>query len=1697
MGLGGGHPLDPMKMMAGGTAEIIFNPYPEPSYQARSSVRTYHESGRGMTQFLGGIQKTGMKTESYAGASVVSKVAELEARYRLPYSLAQTVLPRHRAGLGTAGSAEAYRTFLDFLSRAGYNWEARVADESTIALQFLHRGSAMGEAGTLHLPIQLGPYIQGRPRALRTTDKLGLQEDVRRSMFIQRGRTYTSELAGERIYVEQTGVEALVEDLMQQFRGGAPDKPTLLKMIGEARRRSSLGHPSQVWAGATKGPLAGPQEMLAQIAGGRWGSIYELEMASQVALLEGAWDQSLNIEGQKVIDKIKEGTPGWPLGPPYEPGQVDWMKVTEPPKQMQRAIQQMREETERQLSYTEAGLKAETVLGGYVTRARPGHKVPFGQFIDPARPMQRGGIVQLTGAAGTRGAHIPVVSTPWLEASKEYVTRLTGGSGRWGAETQVALVMDPMFERAFAGAGGGAVITPTLQKQLLADITQKVKWESGAYKDLINEGRVTDKAEAAGLNLITSLDTKHTVASVRKMKGAQMAIGWSAFMKGKNPAAIREGILRRVIDQALPMRVRGPAALEDLTRQQRGILSDFMTSVSGIFSGEGYRSYWAYTAERPQFLVAPRAEFGPDQFSELMGAVQDYNTRVKSIAKGERRKGLKVIKDVFERRAVELEGQTMAAIMVPASVMARSEARQMVTKAVGAWTRPVTEPLMGPSIMGALPKKLQRAVGPYSWRKGQLWKREQLYHPGGMKIRLRDLVNLRLWHTKEATQLADLYEKYIKRWQSQKGEEVRKTLGPYIFAAETEAGVKMPAALKDAISIEEFGKMMRPGGIPYHQLPPKAGAQYTMSELGRTIFEGGSPFRKTGFAVQLPKGLTLTVGQYKQAGRWVGGMATSQVYVPSLETYTSVVEEAAARLGPEKIGDAHLFRDQMLKAHEKFVFALSAAKEQPEKVEKAAREFYDRFAFMIEGKKGFLSYLTSARFAHSGYFSLVPGAASPLDRTMSRAARKAEKDWFKRAGVGLADPYTVDISESSAKELGVFHWFRGRGRRGTTRYRFGRVVGYPAIGPEKEMVLRFRMVSDKMLGNRQMRMSNLVALMLARDFDMDKAGVQFITNQEAQRKSKAFYKKSVRPLLKDYEAFLMDDPEWQTLKKEQEQLWKELKSGQEGVRLETMHKLTVEKLAEIRARAHGGVAHKYMTKALTPVLTWYVEPLKHYAQMDDLVKGMGFSKQAIRDVGGMLAILQQEGAIQKGTEGPLKALTGIAQVLGTPLESGAVPGTLAFETKAAELQSHLSKFMPDEGLEAFNQWVQQGRKGPAPAFQRAGVWHTTADAARLKEVSRAALALNQYRLSDILTTGKWRPGVLQSMTKTQKIASTVDFKLMQEGQFADLMEGLTEHYHMMSRDPKAPLQRIEQQILDLAGIGQKAGFDTAQIIANLKKKAGPEEDELLKQWAEMQKNKAKMGKGVLERVMDWFTHVDTPAWQKAGLIAGGVVLTAAVAKSLLFPSYMPPEPPPDVFRPPYAARQGFFRGGGQGGGVYSPPPEPYTMGSKPGGIFGYISSQVGGIPADYGVDTTGVSLPDAKFNFGPAKAPMATGLDIGPGISPQDDTAMIMAGADVLPEPPLPPGIPMAMDQREKAVAATTPPTGQRIARMEAPGPPAGSVINVRAAEPMEDRMANMLEVMSTMGFANQIEVHHTGDAFEAWDGERFADADREFGSFA
>ena len=1506
---------------------------------------------------------------------ILSSIKRLEEKAVLPSEL-QRLQATSIAGQ-RGRSSQVIGDIAAQLRKQNLPFRAEMLGGSTVRFSLLGQGGkaarGVGIGASFDVPLQIGGMVKGLPQYLNNPEGVGYQEAVRMSEFIGRGRFVRM---GEKV-VPATWIESVGYGIQRELSSPAVGDQGLRDIARNIQKLvTGEGYQGLVWAGAQRLPVHAGRDLTEVMASGyyaRQGSIYDLFQMGTVGIHRGP-----GISAPKLIEEFADQS--------KFPFQGRGGQTFDPALALRHVGSFLQEAEALGIQASDRAIKAEAALAGNLGIWKLGEIVPFGETADPSRQAyQRLAIAQL---AGRRGRHIAPVTTPVVEAMKQYVSEQTGQKARWTVESRLALVLDPRFEQAVAGSGGGAIITKGLQRELAADYTQLANFESARWMTMLEKGsgRAISPADI-GTPVITSLGTKHTIAGVHKMKGARMAIGWSTFLKGKSPEAMREAVIRDVLDQ-MSQQPRGKggqyikSSLEDRLKFQKSLYED----IGQIFKGK----MLGVEEGIPQLQVAPDQTFSTAQLTDLNKAISRYNSELKRHKAKAEELGLREIRKGFEISTLRIGGQRFRSMFVQASVMRRLEAAEIVTKAVGNWTRPAQLT----SILG-----FKDGVEYFATKSGQLREVvDKLYNPRGIKMGMRDLTNLELYKTKEASQLAEYYTKIIKNWSRSEKQQLYATTAPFFGVPGKEMSALGFPDIKGAMEFKDFARKY---GGKYQAT--QGTIDKTAAELAGTIFDPTSPLRRQGIALKLPFEKEIEVGGIKVGKEAMEAIPTRQIYLPALETYRGILKDPAL-----VTGETAAYVGKLERAHERLFLALATENPDRARVEKLAKQYYNTLGSAFGGKKGLINYLTTARMAHSGYFGLVPGGEGAL---------------AKKMGTALENPFISHISETSAKQLGIYDILNERGSI------YGRVSAYPGIGPTMESVLQFKMVKDTELGAKRLRISNLVALSMFRDFDADKAGVTFLTGERAQELSKQFYQKTVVPRLKWYERVMADDPELASIMAEESPLMKqtaqEIRSARQASKADLMGygkaiALADAKTAKLEGSLADHVARKYTTKALTGPVNWYLTQFRILAEQPAIQKDMlrlGLPRTNMKMVGGVLGLLEQQAAITKGKE-VAGGVQGVFRLMSTRFQMDTEAGRKVYADAIDEGANYLRQLA---GTSAEMTGDIKEARAIASGLSGRGEYRWLATHDRRRAAMRQLLNVGQVRM-DALAKMKAGGNVYTKLMRHMSSAPKVEHGFQA---WANVYMDIAERQAALSGDMSA-LNAASEKVVQAAGITKSAGMEWGTDIAGLEARAARAkvEHEAMKQVNQQAKVEGRaVGMTVLDRASQWWTRAETPMWQKAGVITGAAIILGSVAKNTLFPGYggsgrtvkgpaAPVGPPPVIIAAPPI-------GGGYQGPT-GPPVAPHAAHKKPGGLWAYVQEQIGFGPESYGIDVGRGQMPLAKPVFGPRRSMPGMGLDVGPGIADSDSRPMILTGPPVGGGAPLPPAVP-SVERAGPEIPYTTP----------------------------------------------------------------------------
>jgi hypothetical protein len=1520
---------------------------------------------------------------SEAGMSeVLERIRMLEGQVSMPAELRRLEATSMTGIRGK--SSQVIHDVAGELKRQNQRFRLEILGDATARFHLLGAGtkgkSGVAVGASFDLPLQIGGMVRGMPQALADPEG-GYQQALRGADFIARGRMVRM---GDKV-VPSTWAEALGYDVRQTLRrqGAAATDQDLRDIARKIQKVAASGQEGLVFAGAEYMPIAKGQDMTQLMARGyqaRAGSIYDLFQMGTVGVFR---EQGMTAAPliSEFADRSKfpfSGVGG---------------RVFQPSQALQHIESFLDEARSLGIQASDRAIKAEAALAGNLGLWGLGEIVPFGESADPSRQAyQRLAIAQLAGRARPRD--ITSVSTPTVEAMKRYVAGPAGQKAKWSVESRLALVLDPRFEQAVAGSGGGAVISRKLASQLTADITQMADFEQARWTGMMERGgRILSRADV-GTPLITSLGTKHTIASIAEMNKASMAVGWSTFLKGKTPEAMRETVIRDVVDQMGSFREKyrfeggqriayKPAELARRDRLRQAMLQD----IGKILSKKPGDVSVDIRQGMPQLLVGRDAAFGSSQLEQINQSIDQYNRILRKSSVRNQELGLQEIRKGFEISTMKIGGQKMRAMFVNASVMRRLEAAEVVTKAVGAWTRPASQT----AILG-----FKEGVEYFSDEAGNLREVvDRLYHPRGIKLGMRDLTNLELYKTKEASELAGYYTKIIKDWSKFEKQQLYATTMPFFGVPGKEMSAVGFPDIKGAMEFKDFARKY---GGKYQA--SAGGVEKTAAELAGTIFDPTSPMRREGMALKLPweEGIELGGIPVKGTGR-VDTIGTRQLYLPAIETYRGIMKDPSL-VTPESAA----YIGKLERAHEQLFLSLATENPDKKRVQLLAQKYYNTLGAAFGGKNGLVNYLTTARMAHSGYFGLVPGGAGTAAQAL---------------GTALDGPFTAQISETSAKQLGIYNILMESGKGDPFKGKiYGRVAAYPGIGPTMESVLQFKMAKDTELGAKRMRISNLLALTMFRDFDADKAGVTFLTGERAQHLSEQFYKKTVLPRLNWYQEIVRDDPELASIMAEDnplnKQVAREIRDARQRSKADLMDygkfiALSEAKDAKVQGKLADAVARKYTTKALTGPVNWYLTQFRMLAQQPEVGKDiarLGLPKTNMQMVGGVLGLLEQQAAITKGKE-VAGGVQGVFRIMSTQYDMATQEGRGLYASAIDEGAEYLKQVAGYDPRVA----RQAGEAGAiAAGVGGRGEYAFLATGKSRQEAMRQLIHTGQVRLEAL---AKMQAGANVYTPLMRHMAKGVEHERGMHA-LGGMLFDIAERQSALSGDMSA-LNAASEKITQAAGFTKAAGLEWGTDVAGIQ---AAHEARVKAELAEMaalnQATKVEgraVGMTILDRASRWWTRAETPYWQKAGVVTGAAIVLGSIAKNTLFPGYggegsapgrgalgPPVGPPPVIMAPPYAPEAY--------DGPTGPMVAPQRAHKKPGGIWAYVQEQIGFGPASYGIDTGRGEMPMAKPIFGPRKHAPGIGIDIGPGIADSGSRPMMLTGPPVGGGAPLPPGIP-------------------------------------------------------------------------------------------
>jgi len=1533
-----------------------------------------------------------------------------------------------KANIGGAAAEDSVKNIFRALKESNQNFSAKFIGGKYVRVNLLEGGSETMRSVTganFTIPIESQGRFAWSPEMSQSTGYAQTAAN-KEAHFISRQRFAR---VGPESVQPMTGLQSLAHTMSRDIRTADTSTPGRMRNLARTLqgRFSNEYMKNLVWTGFK--PLAeggGPTGQAYK----KMGSIYDVFQMGVVGVTQGP-----GIGAGRVIQEVESKFPF--VGGKFQPGNA-WQQIEEYQKTL----------TGLGLNLSDEAVKAEHVLGGNIGVWKLGDIVPFGGSGDPSRQAyQRWGISQLAPVAkGARGARrFDPLTTKARAAAEQFISRTEGGgTGRWGALSKVALVMDPRFEAAVAGSAGGAVVSREFASQMTADITQFAQYDSSRWGKLQDPktGRYLSEM-VVGTPFISSMGSKHTVASIlEKMSGAQVAVGWSTFLAGKNPEALRDAVFRDIMDQSGAYeRAIGRTSKGTFRKLSPGqiskrkeLLNKLFGKMTSAIGGGAELNYltgeYGVRGIVPQIRTGAASKFGAAEMGSVQVAIDEYNKALKTDKVGKMNLGLSRINDMFRVGELKAGGETFKSMFLTASFMRRLEMQEVVTKAVGHWTRPSQasglDILLGR--LSELDKPDVGRAGEQYWSKGQDAARtivNRLYHPRGVKMGPRDIINLRMYQSKEADRLADYYERIIKGW----GRKEKTELGR-IWGSWSPKGEKGFQKLSGSLSLEDMAKK-----YGNYKAAPGGAAKLTMEELGGTIFGETSPLRKQGVAFKL--GEAIEIGAIKdQAGRVVErGVKSREFYLPALEFYRGVMPAVEEGLG----SDIGMFRDKLVRAHESAFLSLASTNPDHGQIEKRLNQYYNLLGSGFTDKTGVYSYLSTARMAQSGYLSLVPGGET---RGLGGKVAKA-------LGTGLDDPFTALISPETAKEMGVYkHFLDTRGR--ATRSLYGRTTAWPGIGPTMEHVLRFKLAKEGELGRNSLRISQLVALTMFRDFDADKAGVTFLTGKNAQELSKAMYEKTSIPRLKGYSQLAKIDPTLKNMVDESAGASKEISDAIQAARREgkdirhsTLIKMADIKTQSIHARIAKGtdIAAKYGTKALTPTVNWYMQQFRTLSTQKAMVGDLremgilGASERLSGALGGIFGIIEQQTAIAKsGTES--QGAIRLFELMNTSWDPKASPDK--FNAAAAEAHGLVVK-LTGAKPGASGREIYQALKGRGEPFTVGG---------------RGAAAGVLGRESTAINAMKQMLGVGAVRQRGQYPEIMKQFSKGREGFMAAFhgLEGVLDIYERASTESgvRTAYDQSAKLYTDMAGLGKVMGFSEATSVDEAAKALQAREYRIAEQAVSNDSIKqagAAAKTTVLDRATGWWTNTKTPYWQKAGVITGAAIILGAVAKSTLLGGYGPEGPPrmtaDQVMGPPPPVIMAALPIP-MGGGPWQPPEMPYNLGKKPGGLFAYVSDQVGFDSEHYGQDSPTGMWP-VKPSFGPRVNMSGFGLDIGPGIADSEQRPLILTGPPVGGGSPMQPA--MAAMGRSKEQMPYISPTTEPPAMVSLPEYMRGGV-TIEATQP-------------------------------------------------
>lgn len=1637
-----------------------------------SSPATDPLTGRPAMATSGFSQWTYGRDTRYVTPNVVKEMLKLEkAAPTFTGALGFLELP----GTTGAPTTTAAARMLSRVTAAGHQWQAELHGQSALRFQFLSQGKRVSGAW-VDIPLQMGRFIQGKNAFVQELLEQSDLPYVKSASFMARPRAYIAP-GGAPAY--ETVGQAMFGTLTKVLSRGAQRPEDLVRIARRARSTINKGFENMLWSGGRV--LEGVDtvaELVAQAKAniaGNTGTIYDVYQAGVVGVYAGP-----GISAPKLIEGMGPGAGGFP----FVNGQLVEGKARETITEFLTRTGPMFGGT-----LTDVALKSEAALAGNLGLWKLGQLVPFGMHADPARQnYQRWGVAQLIGSSGRK---VAPVTTPEMEAAKEFIARKTGGSGRFGVRADMAIMVDPRFEEAVAASGGGVVITKDLASRLSADVTYQAEVAAKAGKKWTRYLQRGAKGEyisptGVGTPLITPW-FKGTVAAIpnaikawvrgskEKRVSVDMAIGWTQLLKGKDPAALREMILSDVMTKIGPVYkgyYRGGQLIRypgDVAATRSELQTKLLNQIQGIFGGSSidWEEYSSNFAKQtgvsdagtmlPHIRVGAETKFELQQLTDLNKAIVEYNTAIKEKKAAGAKIGLRPITEMFDRITTKFGGQELEALRMSSWVARRLSLQETTTKAVGSWVVPVSSAMAGELKGGELRKK-NKLTGMQGFVRPD-------FHPRGTKLKLADITNLELYGTQEARDLAEHYKGLVNRWKNFEKGELANILKPFYEGAPIPGlgDFVQKAKLPGGVALDKLAAMYN----PINRIPGGAGTP--LAQLTGTLLDPSSPFYHKGVAVNLPEAINLET--FTQGVRKT--YPTSQIYLPAMEFYRGISPPAIAG---GRMGKAQQYVGPLMRAHESLYMALAAQHPNIGDIEAKASKYHNLLGQAMTGKTGILSYLTTARMAHSGYLALVPGGRGPLARELGTAL----------------DPFTVQISEATARGMGLHEGKYGKDAMAALRGEglYGRAIAYPSIGASTEMVYRFKMVKDSELGRNQLRVANYMALLGFRDFDRDMSGVMFLKDREAQARFKAMYEKTTKPMLWEYQKAyrsLGRQPEaldeiLSSLKGEDPALANQIKeaitSGKALTR-DALMGLSLFKEGKVATEFDLAIARKYTTKTLTGPINWFTRQFDAYIKnpsIGDLAKG---HVPSARLASSLMTLFEQNAAIAKGKLATVpQAALDIANILSKPVAIGTPEFAAAKESLATaylRLGGVPEPLLKNGVPTAITKEMQLQIKA---AFGTGGEILSVMNRNRLMWGSEHLLIANQARLAENATAAMNPLSALMKKRSKTK-----------EGLYG-MVEAFRAQYERISDPGKKVMSSMEQAMVGALGLLKPLlGLETDDLIVRLQTKTKLKAREGMRAANRSAKEGAAGAPGILQRAIDWWHSTKTPFWQRAGVITGAAVMLGAVAKNLLFPGYAPaslalptqPYAPPPNLEPGKPISYPEAETGG-----------PPVIPGKPGGIFGRIGAALGLGSADYS-SMRRDGMPKVSPVFGSTVSLPGVGLDLGPGIAESPDRPMLLAGPPVGGDPPLPPAIPSVGGHGPDIPART--PAPEPTARMTTPSYMRQSW-EVSAVEPNNFRAREVRDSLRHLTNADRIEMSSVMDPRDGRFERRLALEESELSSF-